>query len=371
MIPDETPFDFVVRRDDPRETAFLPAPPPREVDVPAEHVLLEIERFGFSANNITYTAMGEVMRYWDFFPAPEGWGKVPVWGFARVVRSRHEDLAEGERVFGYLPTSTHVVMQPDRVSPAGFLDAIEHRASLPGVYQRYSRLRSDRAEDASSEDQQALWQPLFMTSFGLADFLTDNDFFGARTVAFSSASSKTALGTAFLLSDIKSKGTRVAALTSGRNREFCQRVGYYGSTITYEDIDSLPVEGTLLVDLAANATLVAALREHLADDLVHVVAVGATHWDQRGDGELGGTGSTFFFLPTWMEKRRNEWGRREFAERYESARNGFFPSASQWLKVVRSEGRSGLEAVYVETLEGRAKPQVGHIVTLGGQRAGV
>ena len=42
-----------------------------------------------------------------FFPAESGWGRVPVWGFADVVGSRHQALAEGVRVFGYLPMSTH------------------------------------------------------------------------------------------------------------------------------------------------------------------------------------------------------------------------------------------------------------------------
>ena len=42
-------------------------------------------------------------------------------------------------------------------------------------------------------------RPLFITSFMLADFLQDNAFFGARQVVVSSASSKTAYGTAFCL----------------------------------------------------------------------------------------------------------------------------------------------------------------------------
>jgi uncharacterized protein DUF2855 len=69
-------LDFLVLRDDLRryEVADSPVPEPR----PGE-VLLRVDRFGFSANNITYAALGNAMRYWDYFPAPGGWGRVPVW----------------------------------------------------------------------------------------------------------------------------------------------------------------------------------------------------------------------------------------------------------------------------------------------------
>lgn len=41
-------------------------------------VLLQIEHFAFTANNITYAAVGDRMRYWEFFPAPENKGCIPV-----------------------------------------------------------------------------------------------------------------------------------------------------------------------------------------------------------------------------------------------------------------------------------------------------
>ena len=43
------------------------------------------------------------MSYWGFFPAEPGWGRMPVWGFAKVLESRSEALEEGIRVYGYLP----------------------------------------------------------------------------------------------------------------------------------------------------------------------------------------------------------------------------------------------------------------------------
>lgn len=96
-------LDFVVARDDLRLTRFAPAQQPDNSELRRGEVLLQIERFGFSANNITYATLGEAMRYWQFFPAPAGWGRVPVWGYAAVAASAHDELEVGERVFGYLP----------------------------------------------------------------------------------------------------------------------------------------------------------------------------------------------------------------------------------------------------------------------------
>ena len=64
----------------------------------------------------------------------------------------------------------------------------------------YVRCSADPAYIAEREAEQALLRPLFTTSFLIdSDFLADNGFFGARTVVLSSASSKTAYGTAFCL----------------------------------------------------------------------------------------------------------------------------------------------------------------------------
>ena len=60
-------------------------------------------RFGLTANNVTYAVIGEAMSYWDFFPAEDGWGRVPMWGFAEVERSEAEGVEPGTRVYGYLP----------------------------------------------------------------------------------------------------------------------------------------------------------------------------------------------------------------------------------------------------------------------------
>lgn len=42
--------------------------------------LLRIEPLAITSNNVTYAAMRDDLR-WQFFPADESWGRIPVWGF--------------------------------------------------------------------------------------------------------------------------------------------------------------------------------------------------------------------------------------------------------------------------------------------------
>src|SRR5690348_8586099 len=113
-------MDFQIARADLHETRFEDGPAP----VPGDgEAVLSVDSFGLTSNNITYAAFGEAMSYWNFFPAPEGWGRMPVWGFATVAESRVEGLAEGARIYGYLPPSSELLVQPQRVGVQGFVDA--------------------------------------------------------------------------------------------------------------------------------------------------------------------------------------------------------------------------------------------------------
>ena len=362
-------LDFLVAREDLRRTRFAATEVPEASELRSGEVLLEIDRFGFSANNITYATLGEAMGYWRFFPAPQGWGRVPVWGYAVVAGSAHDELEVGERVFGYLPMSTHLVVIGDRVKAGGFIDAAPHRADLPTVYQRYTRLEA-KSDDPGSEDQEALWRPLFMTSFGAADFLADRGVFGAERVVVSSASSKTALGIAFLVRR-GLEGIGVVGLTSARNVPFTKRTGYYGRVIEYGDLHELSADAPLLfVDLAGNDRLLNGLRRRMGEGLRRTVVVGATHWQQRAEGTpRGGGDAEFFFLPPWMEKRRSEWGAGEFARRYAKAWGAFLPTVERWMQIHLHRGRDDVEAVYRRTLDGDVDPAVGQILSLRDEAA--
>ena len=193
-------LDFVVRRDDPRVHACWSASRCR---ANLGQVLLRIDRFGFTANNITYVTLGERFSYWNFFPATDRWGRIPVWGFATVLDSACESVEAGERFFGYYPMSSHVLMEPTRVTPTGYVDGIRHLRELPPLYNHYIRTTMDSTYAEATEPEHALLRPLFITSYVVDDWLWDNALFGARAVVVSSASSKTAYGLAFLLTERK------------------------------------------------------------------------------------------------------------------------------------------------------------------------
>src|SRR6478609_6583184 len=101
--------DFLVKRDELRQSRIAAGDPP---ELEAGQALLRVKNFGLTANNVTYAVMGEAMSYWDFFPAEEGWGRVPMWGFAEVERSEAEGVEAGTRLYGYLPPSSHLLVTP-------------------------------------------------------------------------------------------------------------------------------------------------------------------------------------------------------------------------------------------------------------------
>src|SRR2546425_7186578 len=88
----EPKLDFELHRDDLSATRVLESDPPRPN---AGEVAFAVERFGFSANNITYALLGERLRYWTLFPASAGWRRIPVWGYLRVIESRVAGIEEG------------------------------------------------------------------------------------------------------------------------------------------------------------------------------------------------------------------------------------------------------------------------------------
>jgi hypothetical protein len=361
---DSKALDFIVLRSDLRTCKFLPAAGPEETELQPGQVLLEIDKFAFTSNNITYATFGDSMSYWNFFPAPEGWGRIPVWGFADVIRSQNEAIQCGERFYGYFPMSSHVVVQAERTSNGGFFDGAPQRKPLHALYNQYWRTTTDPAYEAAREDQQMLLRPLFITSFLIDDFLADNAFFDAQAVLLSSASSKTAYGLAFLLS--RRKQCQVIALTSPSNAAFVARLGCYDRVLTYQEIASLPSEMPVVyVDLAGNGKVRSALHHHFRDHVKYSCAVGVTHWDQfQASMELPGARPIFFFAPAQIKKRSADWGPGGFQERFAAAWRQFMEPVSGWMRVIHGRGPADVERVYLEMVDGHAKPDEGQVLSL-------
>lgn len=356
-----TAWDFLIDKNDLRATRLAPAVPAELAEGEAR---LAIESFALTSNNITYAAFGQAMRYWDFFPGPQGWGRVPAWGYATVEASRHPDLAVGRRFYGFYPMSTHLTVRP-RPTRTGFADAAPHRQDLPVVYNHYQTV----GEPGPLDDHQALLRPLFITSFLIDDFLAENADFGARSVLLSSASAKTALGLAFLL---KRRGAvEVVGLTSPRNAAFVEGLGYYDRVVTYEAAAAAPVETpAVLVDFAGDAALLRAVHERFGEALAYSCRVGGTHWEaERGGGPLPGPKPVFFFAPDRIRKRAADWGPAGFDERHDAAWALFVADAPRWLTVARGDGPEAVAKAYQAMLEGRTGPETGCILRPQGEAA--
>jgi hypothetical protein len=359
-------LDFMVRRDDLSQVRCAESQTQRDQPLEPGDALLRVDRFALTSNNITYALVGELMRYWDFFPAPDGWGRIPVWGYADVVASRAPGLSEGERIYGYLPMSPYLRVRPERITEQSFDDASEHRRQLPIVYQWY--VRAQRS-DALSEDLRSLLQPLCGTAFLIDDWLNDQALFGAKQVVIASASSKTALATAFLLSLRPQRGFEVIGLTSPRNRGFCERVGYYDRVVEYADVASLPPSvPTLLIDMAGDLAVRRQVHTHFGTALRHSSSVGLTHRELAAllgaEPDLPGPAPELFFAPTHVEVREKTWGPEVFAERVREAENKFFESARGWMEIVHGRGMPAIEAAYRSVLDGRAQPHQGLILSV-------
>jgi len=357
---------LLVRKRDFNDCRIETTPAPTPHDLADGQVLLRIDRFGFSANNITYVALGSAMHYWDFFPAGDEWGSVPVWGYANVVASRCDGVAVGDRYFGYWPMASHCVVQPSHATKHGFIDGVAHRVALPAVYNQYQRTAADPKYDANNEDAYMLLRPLFITSFMLHDFLDEQHYFNATTLVLSSASSKTAYALAFFASRQPVPRPRVVGLTSPGNVAFVESLGCYDAVLTYDDVEQLDATmPTVYADFSGNALLRGKVHRHLGDQLVYSAAVGLTDWDalEPSDG-LPGPKPTLFFAPTQIKKRAAEWGPGGIEQRVSDGWSAFLEPLRGWMLVTHRDGADAAMQLYRDMLHGLTSPRDGYTVSL-------
>jgi hypothetical protein len=353
--------DFLVKRDELRESRIAESEPPEVGDGQA---LLRVDSFGLTANNVTYGVMGELMNYWDFFPAEDGWGRLPMWGFAEVESSAADGVSEGTRVYGYLPPSTHLLVEPTSVNASGFVDGSAHRAELPSAYHRYLASGSDPFYSEDTEAIQMLLRPLFFTSFLIDDQLADEGLTGRGPILISSASSKTAIAAAHMLA--RRDEVELIGLTSPGNVEFVEGLGIYGRAVSYGEIDGLDGGTATYVDVAGDGAVRQAVHSRFGDDLAHSMAVGVTHWEElgAGAGDLPGPAPEFFFAPTRVGKRAEDWGPAGLEQRVAEAWAPFCEWTGEWLETIPAAGFEGLQDAYAEVIEGSVPPSSAHVISL-------
>jgi hypothetical protein len=311
-----------------------------------------VEQFALTANNVTYAVHGEDFAYWRFFPAPEGHGIVPVWGFGRVIESRADGIDVGSRWFGYWPMGAQAVLRPVAISAHGFTDGAAHRAALPPIYNRYAPASSAWGIDAV----QCLFRPLYATSFLIDALMATRP---VDTLLLSSASSKTALGVAQL-----ARGrNQVVGLTSAANRDFCLATGYYDQVFSYDEIGGVPGQTIAFIDFAGNGDVRLDVHSLLDGRLAESHVVGDTHWQQPNAATLPGPVPQLFFAPTVGQNRIAEWGSAGYEARLNAAWTGFAATLG-WLRVEHVHGADVVAAAWKGLVEGRIDPAVGIVASL-------
>jgi hypothetical protein len=179
-----------------------------------------------------------------------------------------------------------------------------------------------------------------------------------------SASSKTAIGFAHC-ADTR-PGVEVIGVTSARNHAFTHALGCYDEVVTYEEVARVPrVTPIVSIDMAGNGPVLAEVHAHFGDKLQHSMAIGRSHHEAPGrSGNLPGPKPAFFFAPTQVKKRVQDWGARGYQQRIAAALQTFVASSRRWLHVQQPRGPDAAAATWREVHGGKTPADVGYVVSL-------
>src|SRR5271157_3189566 len=305
--------------------------------VPPGSIVVALDRFALTANNLTYAKFGNAFRYWDYFPAPPGWGRVPVWGIGRVIQAGGDGPAEGER---------------------GFVDAAPHRAQLPPTYNEYVLIDRDPDYDETLAAAHLVLRPLFSLGFFLAGWLEEEGFFGAERVIVSSASSKAALALAYQL-----RGRiGLVGLTSPGRLNAVAAAGLFDRVIAYSDIPGAPAlndVAAIFADIAGDPALRRTVHASIGPMLVRSIGIGATRGADAQqsidtDEALAGPRPEFFFAPAHILRLRERWGAALLRERLGKSWTEFLRHSAGWLRFAKFSGKAEIARVYDEVARGTA-----------------
>lgn len=334
-------------------------------DLKDGEVLLKIGKYALTSNNVTYAVIGHQVKYWDFFPAPDQWGIVPVWGFAEVIESKSEGIAKGEKVYGYLPMAENLIIKAGKVNPHSFVDISEHRAALAPIYNSYMRYGQELNIPNGAEDFLPILRPLFITSFLINVFLSEEKHFDADQIIITSASSKTSLSLASELTGSKaSHGKKIIGLTSGSNVDFVKSTGLYDEVISYDNVESdLESINTVIVDMSGNAKLATKIYEKLGDKLKHLCKVGLTDWT-AASADQNIPVAKFFFAPTYAQTFFKKHGPEEANSIINDHLFAFIDTSKQWINIEYIKDFESLQSTFISMINGDVDPSKGYIVNI-------
>jgi len=349
--------EFLVNKNDLLAATFLDNERPISKK---NEVILKIEKYAFTSNNITYAIMGNTLGYWKFFPTKEPYGIIPVWGFANVISSNYENVLVGNRYYGYFPMSNYLKVSPKNIRSFGFVDDFNHRKHLPAVYNQY--IKVSKNSDQILEYHPTI-KPLFLTSFLNYYFLKDENFFDSDQIILTSASSKTALSLAFLLKKNKALDQKqIIGITSKKNINFLLNIGFYDTVIAYDSLEmELNKSKLIVVDFAGNSDYLEKIHNYFGDLLKHVCLVGLADWSSKMDFKSI-PNSKFFFAPSHAENRYKKMGVKETMLLADNLMQEFIMKIKNYLKLTYVEGRMELHELYLKFLKGKIDPSKAYII---------
>lgn len=354
---------FEVEKQNLKQTRFVSDE--LSTELAPNELLLSIDKVALTANNISYGVAGDTLGYWRFFPSDqEQWGRIPAMGYATVTLSNHPDIDVGEKVWGFFPFASHVKVIAGYVSASRFMDVSEHRKGLSPVYATLDRVSANPWYKKENEAFEMLLRGLYTTSWLVDDFMFDHDYFGAEQYLITSASSKTSIALAFA---IKERGERKAiGLTSQSNKDFVIGLNCYDEVLSYQELPTLdPNKTSILVDMAGSNSLLTSIHEHFDTQLTYSCRIGATHHNELfSGGKLSGPEPIFFFAPTQLEKRTQDWGKGEVMKRIAESLQRYMLFGRQFLTIRHSKTEVELVAIYEKVLEGIADAAIGEIITV-------
>ncbi|NQX91671.1 MAG: DUF2855 family protein [Flavobacteriales bacterium] len=276
---------FVVNKDNLYQTSFVNESLP---NLEENEVLFKIETYFLSSNNITYAVYVKELKYWDFFPQMDNQGTIPVWAYLKVVKSNNTAVDEGEFYFGLSPMSRYVKLEIGHHHPFGFIEVSQHRSELNPIYNSYSRIVPEHFDSIQNLSYSLMNRITFPTSFLIKYYLEKNKLFGSEKIIITSASSKTALGVAFLLQKYKSSDDcKIVGVTSEKNLAFVSEYDFYDQVISYSDItNAINQEDAIILDFQGDAETLGKLHLILDERLKQVLQIGATNWKADKSFEL-------------------------------------------------------------------------------------
>ncbi|KAF7348090.1 hypothetical protein MSAN_01761600 [Mycena sanguinolenta] len=375
--------------------------------LPPNSVLIRVDRFGFSANNVTYQALGEQphFRYYDFHPAPEAknvspktHGVVPVWGFGTIVTSSHPKIVPGERVYGYFAPTRYLLVpvSPSDVNKHAFYVPRPHLPADRRPYNQIIRCAADPeyTPTALGEDLTMLYRPLFWTAYWFEDWIFSLGYRAATAFLISSASAKTAFCAAYLIGKRRSRGesnVKIVGLTSKRNVAFTKGLTLYDEVLEYDAFNTaLGREKWVYVDVAGNDDFNKRLFEHFrspnttSGELVASVALGMTTLSPASEkaSSLDWSTNTFsasvssqvpeleqFFMPEWLNVRKHQLPLHEIFRRQKEAWAELMVDCIPWVRLEHVFGGDEVKKAYDKIASSGFSPDVGFIWSLWDAKA--